>query len=103
MAQLAIEHPQGTLHVTLPNDAVLEDRVCRLAKDFARAGGSWFANGVDDEVLPSRMVWIPASSLIEAVFDRGVPLALDDLCEDVDVEGMVRGVVEAALSRPTAG
>ncbi|WP_218144379.1 hypothetical protein [Pedococcus cremeus] len=69
-----------------------------MASDFERTGGSWFANTVGDEELPSRMVWIPASAVIEAIFDSGVPFSLGDLCKDVDLSGMVRQAVRDALS-----
>lgn len=96
MAHLYVHHAQGTLQITLPSDALLEDRVRRLARDFEEAGGSWFGNGVGNEELPSRLVWIPASAAVEVLFDHGVPFSLGDICEDVDLEGMVAKAMREA-------
>lgn len=84
-----MHHAQGILQITVPNDSILEDRVRRLSRDFERAGGSWIGNGVGAEDLPSRLVWVSSAAHVEAVFDRGVPFSLGDICEDLDIEGIV--------------
>jgi hypothetical protein len=89
MSHLIVHHAQGILQITVPNDSILEDRVRRLDRNFRRAGGSWFGNGVGDEDLPSRLVWVSASAHVEVVFDSGVPFSLGDICDDVDINGMV--------------
>lgn len=97
MAHLAVTLPNRILEIAVPSDAILEDRARRLQRDFQRAGGSWFANGVNGEAVPSRLVWVPASALVEFHFDAHVPFALADICEDVDVEGHIRRAVREVL------
>lgn len=90
MAYLSVTSSGTTLRITVSDDKVLEGRARRLQHDFERAGGSWFANEINGEEIPRRLVWVPASALIEFHFDANVPFSLGDICEDVDIEGSVR-------------
>ena len=103
MAHFTVSLAGRTSEIAVSSDAILEDRARRLQRDFRLAGGSWFANEVNGETVPSRLVWIPASALIEFHFDAHVPFALGDLCEDMDIEQPVHRAVRDVLGMPRLG